>query len=193
MCPLGSPLEADQTERGSHAGKPGSEDSPRIRAFLGLGSNLGDRLANLQQAVDLLARMEGLAVLRSSRVYETEPVGPAQPDYLNAVVEVSTSLPAKKLLECCLAVENEMGRLRGERWGPRVIDIDVLTYGREEIDDPGLVVPHPRMHERLFVLAPLLELDPDPHLPAGMRVSSLRLGPAFLTAARPFASALRIP
>jgi len=193
MCPLGSPLEADQTERGSHAGKPGSEDSPRIRAFLGLGSNLGDRLANLQQAVDLLARMEGLAVLRSSRVYETEPVGPAQPDYLNAVVEVSTSLPAKKLLECCLAVENEMGRLRGERWGPRVIDIDVLTYGREEIDDPGLVVPHPRMHERLFVLAPLLELEPDPQLPAGMRVSSLRLGPASPTAVRPFASALRVP
>ncbi len=171
---------------------PGGADG-RVRAFLGLGSNLGDRLGNLQGAVDLLARRDGLAVVRSSRVYETEPVGPAQPDYLNAVLEVSTSLSAAQLLECCMAVEDEMGRQRGERWGPRVIDVDLLTYGREEIDEPGLLVPHPRMHERLFVLAPLLELEPDPHLPAGRRVSSLRLGPTSFTAVRPFASALRVP
>ena len=147
-----------------------------IRAYLGLGSNLGDRLGNLRRAVDLLDG-RGVRVLRSSRVYETDPVGgPDQPDYLNAVVEVEASGSARDLLEACRAVEDELGRVRGERWGPRIIDVDVLTFGDQTIDEPDLQVPHPRMHERAFVLIPLLELDADPPLPGGRRASDLRLG-----------------
>jgi 2-amino-4-hydroxy-6-hydroxymethyldihydropteridine diphosphokinase len=187
-----SPLEADEPRRRSPGGAGPDDDDPGTQAFLGLGSNLGDRLANLQRAVDLLSQSDGVSILRSSRVYETDPVGPAQPDFLNAVVEVATSLPAAKLLRSCLAVENEMGRQREERWGPRVIDIDLLSYGREEIEEPGLVIPHPRMHERLFVLAPLLELDADPVLPGGRRLASLRLASFSPSAVRTFSPALRL-
>lgn len=160
------------------------------RAYLALGSNLGDRLANLRRAVDLLAAHDGIATVRSSRVYETAPVGPPQADYLNAVVEAETTVSPGELLRACIAVEDEMGRVRAERWGPRVIDVDVLTYDRREVHEEGLDVPHPRMHERAFVLAPLLELDADPMLPGGRRVDSLRLPTDLLTSVRPFASAL---
>jgi 2-amino-4-hydroxy-6-hydroxymethyldihydropteridine diphosphokinase len=170
-----------------------SGEAASVRAHLALGSNLGERLENLREAVDLLSATDGVQVLRSSRVYETAPVGPPQPDYLNAVIEVSTSLTARGLLRACLAVEERMGRVRAERWGPRVIDIDLLTYADEEVDEPGLQVPHPRMHERGFVLAPLLELTADPKLPGGRRVGSLRLAPGELAGVRPFAPALRIP
>jgi 2-amino-4-hydroxy-6-hydroxymethyldihydropteridine diphosphokinase len=170
----------------------GGGPPPAVRAFLALGSNLGDRLANLQRAVGLLGATEGIRVVRSSRVYETEPVGPPQPDYLNAVVEVETTRSPRGLLEACLEVERAMGRVRRERWGPRVIDVDVLTYGREAVEEPGLVVPHPRMHERAFVLVPLLELEADPPLPGGLRVRSLRLPPAALTAVRPAAPPLPV-
>jgi 2-amino-4-hydroxy-6-hydroxymethyldihydropteridine diphosphokinase len=163
-----------------------------VNAYLGLGSNLGDRLVNLQRAVDLLEASDGVSVLRSSRVYETEAVGPPQPDFLNAVIEVSTPLAPGDLLVRCLWVEEEMGRVRTVRWGPRVIDVDVLTYGRENLDLAELTIPHPRMHERLFVLAPLLELDGDPPLPGGRRISSLRLGAAGALGVRPVAPALRV-
>jgi 2-amino-4-hydroxy-6-hydroxymethyldihydropteridine diphosphokinase len=160
------------------------------RAYLGLGSNLGDRLANLGRAVRLLQE-RGVDVVRSSRVYETEPVGgPSQPDYLNAVIEARTESSARELLRSALAVEEEMGRIRTERWGPRVIDVDVLTYGDEHIDETDLTVPHPRMHERAFVLIPLLELDADPPLPRGLSVADVRLGPDSLTAVRPYAPPL---
>ena len=150
------------------------------RAYLALGSNLGDRLANLRRAVALLGE-RGVTVVRSSRVYETEPVGgPPQPEYLNAVVEVETTLAPDELLRVCLETEDILGRARAERWGPRVLDVDVLTYGRDRIDQPDLVVPHPRMHERAFVLVPLLELDSDPPLPGGRRVAELRLDPRVL-------------
>lgn len=138
-----------------------------VRCYLGLGSNLGDRAVNLQRAVDLLGGHAGIRVLRSSRVYETDPVGPPQPDYLNAVVEVETALAARELLHACLDVERELGRVRTERWGPRVIDVDILTYGDETIDEPDLIVPHPRMHERAFVLVPLADLDPGATAAAG--------------------------
>ena len=163
-------------------------------AYLGLGANLGDRLANLQRAVELLAEVSGLRVARSSRVYETEPVGgPEQPEYLNAVVEVETDLAPRDLLEACLSVETRMGRVRAEPWGPRTIDVDVLTYGDETIDEPDLVIPHPRMHERGFVLVPLAELTADPSLPGELRLASLRLGPSVVLGVRPFAPPLRVP
>lgn len=160
------------------------------RAFLGLGSNLGDRLENLRTAVALLEE-GGHPVTRSSRVYATDPVGgPEQPEYLNAVIEVQPPGSARELLEACLAIERHMGRERGERWGPRVIDLDVLTFGEEEIDEDDLQVPHPRMHERGFVLIPLLELDADPPLPGGRNVADLRLGSMALGGVRLFAPPL---
>lgn len=160
------------------------------RAYLGLGSNVGDRLANLRRAVDLL-RDRGARPVRSSRVYGTDPVGgPPQPEYLNAVVEIETGLNPRSLLEVCLAVEEELGRVREERWGPRVIDVDILTYDDRHVDEPDLVVPHPRMHERGFVLIPLLELDADPPLPGGRKAGSLRLGALTLGGVRPHAPPL---
>ena len=160
------------------------------RIYLGLGSNLGDRLANLGRAVRELEE-RGVRGLRSSRVYETDPVGgPPQPEFLNAVLEAGTELEPRELLKVCLEIEAEMGRVRGERWGPRLIDLDLLTYGGIEIDEPDLTVPHPRMHERAFVLVPLLELDADPPLPGGRRVSTLKLGPGALTGVRPHAPPL---
>jgi 2-amino-4-hydroxy-6-hydroxymethyldihydropteridine diphosphokinase len=163
-------------------------------AYLGLGSNLGDRLANLQRAVGLLAARRGLTVERSSRVYETDPAGgPPQPDYLNAVLEVQTSLSPQDLLAACMEAERLMGRVRGERWGPRIIDIDVLTYDEREIDEPGLTIPHPRMLERAFVLVPLAELDANPVLAGGRRLGTLRLGPGAVLGVRPFAPPLAVP
>ena len=162
--------------------------------YLALGSNVGDRLATLQRAVDLLAAAQGIAIRRSSRVYETDPVGgPPQPRFLNAVVDARTSLEPRDLLDACHGVERSLGRERGVRWGPRTIDIDILTYGRERIAEPDLVIPHPRMHERGFVMAPLLELDADPVLPAGARLGSSRLGPDALAGIRVAAPPLVLP
>jgi 2-amino-4-hydroxy-6-hydroxymethyldihydropteridine diphosphokinase len=163
-----------------------------VSAYVALGSNLGDRLAMLQRAVDLLDARPGVDVVRSSRVYETEPVGPPQPDFLNAVVEIHTDLEPRVLLETCLSVEAELGRVRGERWGARTIDIDLLTYDELAVDEPDLVIPHPRMHERGFVLAPLGELDPDPPLPGGRSLDRLRLPPEAVLGVRPFAPPLDV-
>lgn len=159
------------------------------RAFLGLGSNLEDRLANLQRAVDLIAARPGVRLSRSSRVYETDPIGGVeQPDFLNAVIEVETDLSARDLLAACRDLETELGRVREVRWGPRTIDVDLLVYDELEIDEPDLVVPHPRMHERAFVLIPLLELEPEPMLPGGRRAAdAVPEG-----SARPFAPPLRL-
>lgn len=159
-------------------------------AYLGLGSNLGDRLEHLREAVRLLDVEPAVEVVRSSRVYETEPVGPPQPVYLNAVVEVRAEGTARDLLEACRRVEDALGRVRAERWGPRTIDVDVLTFDEETIDEPDLVVPHPRMHERGFVLVPLGELDTDPMLPGGRKLSTLRLAPEVVLGVRPFAPPL---
>jgi 2-amino-4-hydroxy-6-hydroxymethyldihydropteridine diphosphokinase len=129
-----------------------------VRAYLGVGSNLGDRLAYLQAAVDGLAATPGVEVAAVSGVYETDPVGPEQPDYLNAVVAVDTVLDAHALLEVGQRLEADARRVRGERWGPRTLDVDVLFYGDARIEEPDLVVPHPRWEERDFVLAPLADL-----------------------------------
>jgi 2-amino-4-hydroxy-6-hydroxymethyldihydropteridine diphosphokinase len=131
------------------------------RAYLGLGSNLGDRLTHLQHAVDGLAANPGITVVAVSRVYETEPIGPEQPDYLNAVVAIDTDLAARALLEVVQQLEAEARRVRAERWGPRTLDVDVLLVGDEQVDEPDLEIPHPRLHERSFVRLPLADVAPD--------------------------------
>jgi 2-amino-4-hydroxy-6-hydroxymethyldihydropteridine diphosphokinase len=147
-----------------------------VVAFLGIGSNLGDRLTNLQGAVDALQIEPGLRVTGSSRVWETSPVGgPPQPDYLNAVLRIETDLSARDLLEAAHRVEARLGRVRSERWGARTIDVDILLYDDERIDEPDLIVPHPRIASRAFVLLPLLELDPDPILPDGSSLAGARV------------------
>ncbi|HEX5096696.1 MAG TPA: 2-amino-4-hydroxy-6-hydroxymethyldihydropteridine diphosphokinase [Acidimicrobiia bacterium] len=132
------------------------------QAFLALGSNLGDRAAHLQAAVDGLARAPGTRVVAVSRVYETAPVGgPEQGAYLNAVVEVDTDLDPHALLAVGQQLERAAQRVRNERWGPRTLDVDVLLYDDLEIDSEDLVVPHPRMWERAFVLVPLRDIAPE--------------------------------
>lgn len=165
-----------------------------VQAFLGLGSNIGDRLESLRRAVRHLARVPGIRVVASSRVFETDPVGgPEQADFLNAVLEIDTMLTPRDLLHACLDVEENLGRQRGARWGPRTIDIDVLIYGDEDVFEDDLEIPHPRMHERGFVLVPLLELVADPRLPGGRHVKDLKLGPDVLGGVRPFAPPLEVP
>lgn len=160
-----------------------------MRAFLGLGSNLGDRAQNLQRAVDLLNAEAGIRVVGASSVWETDPVGgPSQPDYLNAAVAVETDLAPLDLLLACQRAEAALGRVRDVRWGPRTIDVDVLLIDALAVDDPALTVPHPRMTERAFVLLPLLELDPDASLPDGTLLCERH--PADTGGARPFAPPL---
>jgi 2-amino-4-hydroxy-6-hydroxymethyldihydropteridine diphosphokinase len=126
------------------------------RAFLALGSNLGDRRAELRRAVASLPDLVAVSAL-----YETEPVGgPAQSDFLNLVVQLETDATPRELLVRCQRLEAAAGRRRATRWGPRILDVDVLLVGDEVVDDDDLVVPHPRMHERNFVMVPLLSLDP---------------------------------
>jgi 2-amino-4-hydroxy-6-hydroxymethyldihydropteridine diphosphokinase len=133
-----------------------------VKAYIGLGANLGEREATLRRALELLAATPGLDVVAVSSFRETDPVGfTEQPRFVNAAAVVETDLPARALLDRLLAVERLLGRTRdGPRYGPRTVDLDLLLYGDEVIDEPGLRVPHPRLHERLFVVEPLLELDP---------------------------------
>lgn len=136
------------------------------RAAIALGSNLGDRLGHLDAANDALAALG--AVVAMSPVYETVPVGgPDQDAFLNAVTVLDTDLTARVLLERLLEIEHSRGRERAERWGPRTLDLDLLLYGNEVIQEPGLTVPHPRMTQRRFVLDPLLDAWPDAALPDG--------------------------
>jgi 2-amino-4-hydroxy-6-hydroxymethyldihydropteridine diphosphokinase len=139
-----------------------------MRAYLGVGSNLGDRWGHLAQAARGLRSASGVDVLRASTVYETVPLGPPQPSYLNAVLEVESRLPAEKLHGLMQLVEQGAGRVRGERWGPRTLDLDLLLFGDEVIDLPDLKVPHPGLAGRRFVLAPLAELCPDFQVPGGL-------------------------
>jgi 2-amino-4-hydroxy-6-hydroxymethyldihydropteridine diphosphokinase len=148
------------------------------RAYVGLGSNLGDREQTLRKAVDALGADEGIDLVAVSTLRETEPVGVgAQPRFLNGAVALDTTLSARELLERLLAVERRFGRVRvpGEH-GPRTLDLDLLLYGDELIDEPGLVVPHPRLHERRFVLEPLAELAPGLVVPGRADVESLLTG-----------------
>jgi 2-amino-4-hydroxy-6-hydroxymethyldihydropteridine diphosphokinase len=129
--------------------------------YLGIGSNLGDREANLRRAVFMLSQ-RGVEPVRESAVIETEPWGVAdQPKFLNMVVEATTGRTPEELLGICKQIEETMGREEGERWGPRVIDVDILLYDDLVLDEPGLTIPHPRMHERCFVLWSLAEIAPE--------------------------------
>lgn len=141
-----------------------------VRAAIALGSNLGDRQMHLDGAVAALERV-GRVVAVSAYV-ETDPVGgpEGQGPYLNAVAVVDTDLVPRELLDACLAIEAENGRIRRERWGPRTLDLDILLYGDQTVDEPGLVIPHPEMSRRGFVLGPLAEVWPDARYPDGAPV-----------------------
>lgn len=131
------------------------------RAFLGLGSNLGDRLATLESAVAMLREQPGLRVVGCSRVWETDPVGPVQPDFLNLVLEIDTTLDPFDLLRSAQQVETALHRERVLRWGPRTIDIDLLFVDDIEMVEPDLTIPHPQLLARAFAVLPLMELAPD--------------------------------
>ncbi|MFF9274781.1 2-amino-4-hydroxy-6-hydroxymethyldihydropteridine diphosphokinase [Streptomyces griseosporeus] len=146
------------------------------RAVIALGSNLGNRLENLQGAVDALEDTPGVRVKAVSPVYETEPWGVepgSQPSYFNAVVVLKTTLPPSSLLERAHAVEEAFHRVRDERWGPRTLDVDIVAYASVVSDDPQLTLPHPRAHERAFVLAPWHDVDPEAQLPGRGPVADL--------------------
>jgi 2-amino-4-hydroxy-6-hydroxymethyldihydropteridine diphosphokinase len=145
-------------------------------AYIGVGANLGDREATMRAALAALDATPGIRVVAVSSFRETEPVGYVdQPRFLNAAAAVETELDARGLLDALLAVEQGLGRTReGPRFGPRTIDLDLLLFGDAEVDEPGLTVPHPRLHERAFVLEPLTELDPEMVVPGRGPLESLR-------------------
>lgn len=144
-------------------------------AFVGIGSNVGDRAGFCRSAGEALAAWPGIDVVRSSSLYETSPLGgPPQRSFVNCVVKLETGLTPRELLQACKSVEQRLGREpSGIRWGPRVVDLDILIYGEEKVNDPDLTIPHPRLHERRFALVPLAEVDPDAADPWGMRYADL--------------------
>jgi 2-amino-4-hydroxy-6-hydroxymethyldihydropteridine diphosphokinase len=145
-----------------------------VKVVIGLGSNVGRRLDNLQGAVDAMFDAPGLRFVAVSPVYETDPVGgPEQGPYLNVIVIGETTLDPRTLLDRALGVENAFGRVRAERWGPRTLDIDLIAVGDLRSDDPELTLPHPRAHERAFVLVPWAQAEPAAELPGSGRVAGL--------------------
>ncbi|GIN74281.1 2-amino-4-hydroxy-6-hydroxymethyldihydropteridine pyrophosphokinase [Bacillus sp. J14TS2] len=136
-------------------------------AFISLGSNIGNRLGYLNQAIQILRNYPELQIEKLSSIYETEPIGYTdQSQFLNMVIKLSTALSPHQLLTLCLEVEREIGRIREFKWGPRVIDLDILLYNKENIMMEDLQIPHPRMNERAFVLIPLMEIDSSLVLPS---------------------------
>ncbi|MFG2313207.1 2-amino-4-hydroxy-6-hydroxymethyldihydropteridine diphosphokinase [Streptomyces sp. NPDC048566] len=171
--PTVQPVPASVVERVDAADS--TLHNPR-RAVISLGSNLGNRLETLQGAVDALEDTPGVRVKAVSPVYETEPWGvdpDSQPSYFNAVVVLKTTLPPSSLLERAHAVEEAFHRVRDERWGPRTLDVDIVAYADLVSDDPVLTLPHPRAHERAFVLAPWHDVDPAAQLPGRGTVAQL--------------------
>ena len=147
------------------------------RVVIAMGSNLGDRLENLQGGLDALFDAPGLTFVAVSRVFETAPVGgPPQPAYLNAVLIAETALPPRAVLDRCHSVEAAFGRTRSQVWGPRTLDLDLIVYGDEVSDDPELTLPHPRAYERAFVLAPWHAADSQAVLPGRGSVVDLLAG-----------------
>jgi 2-amino-4-hydroxy-6-hydroxymethyldihydropteridine diphosphokinase len=136
-----------------------SDDTCGVISFVGVGSNLDDPVARCAEALCQLSQVSGIKVLRQSSLYRAEPVGFEKQDwFINAVAEIRTVLPPHELLKALQRIEDTMGRVRGPRWGPRVIDMDILLYGQEVVDDDDLVIPHPDLHKRRFVLEPLCEI-----------------------------------
>ncbi|HPL64270.1 MAG TPA: 2-amino-4-hydroxy-6-hydroxymethyldihydropteridine diphosphokinase [Syntrophales bacterium] len=130
-------------------------------AFVGVGSNMGEPACNCRDAVDFVSRLPCTRILKNSSLYQTEPAGERdQPWFINGVVEIRTGLGPENLLDQLLDIESRMGRVRDRRWGPRVIDLDILAYGRDIVRTERLVIPHPELHNRRFVLVPLLEIAP---------------------------------
>src|SRR5581483_9035569 len=180
---LPRPPARARAEAGGPAGRArGNRGRDRVaavtRAFVGLGSNLGDREGTIRAALDALGAEEGIEVVAVSTLRETDPVGVGpQPLFLNGAAELETTLSARELLDRLLATEQRFGRTRvaGEH-GPRTLDLDLLLYGDEQIDEPGLSVPHPRLHERRFALEPLFELAPGLVVPGRGSVESLLTG-----------------
>ncbi len=160
-----------------------------VVAYIGLGANLGDPARQVREAVSRLGELPEVEVLKTSRLYRTPPVGPpGQPWYINAVVQVKTRLTPEELMRRLLLIERQMGRERGERWGPRVIDLDLLLYDGEVLAGPELTVPHPEMHRRAFVLVPLAEIAPQawhPVLSRTARELVAELEPAEVAAVTP--------
>jgi 2-amino-4-hydroxy-6-hydroxymethyldihydropteridine diphosphokinase len=155
------------------------EAGEMARAFVGIGANLGEPERQIRAAIAELARSDGVEVVAVSSLRETEPVGyENQPRFLNGAVVVETELSPRELLELLLAIERGLGRVRGEgpRFGPRTIDLDLLLYGDETVEEPGLTVPHPRLVERRFALEPLAELDPELEIPGQGPVRALLAG-----------------
>lgn len=149
------------------------------RAFIGLGSNLGQAKETINQALAALAHLPGTRMVAHSMLYRTPPWGRVdQPDFINAVAQLQTQLAPLMLLEHLLALERRFGRVRNdtERWGPRQLDLDLLAYDEKILDDPGLHLPHPHLHERAFVLVPLAEIAPGLFIPGRGRVSELLAG-----------------
>jgi len=144
-------------------------------AYIGIGSNLDDPAKQVRAAIDALQRLPRSTFVRASRLYRTAPWGRAdQPVFVNAAAMISTALSPRELLDALLAIERAQGRTReGERWGPRVIDLDILVYGDVKIDESGLHVPHPHLAERAFALLPLADLDPELEIPGQGRVRAL--------------------
>jgi 2-amino-4-hydroxy-6-hydroxymethyldihydropteridine diphosphokinase len=165
-----------------------------IEAFVGLGANLGDRLGALGLAVEKLAREPGFNLRRVSLAYETEPIGPPQPRYLNAVAQIGTLLSPRATLQKLQAIEEALGRVRRERWGSREIDLDLLLFGGRTVNETGLLVPHPYLQQRAFVLVPLAEIAPLFAMPGGQTPAELlsALAAADRAQVRPF-RAIRCP
>jgi 2-amino-4-hydroxy-6-hydroxymethyldihydropteridine diphosphokinase len=141
------------------------------RAYIGVGSNVGDRAAFCRRAIEALRTSPGISVTATSSLYETSPVGgPPQRSFVNLVAEIETERSARQLLELCKGIERRLGREPGDiRWGPRVADLDILTYGEDKVNEPDLEIPHPRLTERRFVLIPLVEINADAADPWGGR------------------------
>lgn len=148
-----------------------------VKAYLGLGSNMNDPQAQLEAAVTAIGRVPSTTVLRSSPMYASKPWGKTdQPDFVNMVVEIETGLQPHTILRHCKHIEQEQGRVAGERWGPRPVDIDILLFGKRTLRTASLVVPHPRMWDRAFVLRPLSDLRPDMTGPDGRTITEYLAG-----------------
>ncbi|MEM8502839.1 MAG: 2-amino-4-hydroxy-6-hydroxymethyldihydropteridine diphosphokinase [Cyanobacteria bacterium P01_D01_bin.1] len=145
----------------SYFSKTDSDRTPKIPAAIALGSNLGDSQQTLLSAIEVIDNAMHMSVTRRSHFYKTAAVGPPQPDYINACITIETDLSPRQLLCELLAIEKQFGRVRKERWGPRSLDLDLLLYDGHITDTPGLTVPHPRLHERPFVLIPLTDIAPN--------------------------------